>query len=404
MNLLRPQQRYMFRPARYSPFWAPLLGALGRFLLRRTFRLRSTTVAGMGPVAELRRQGDSILIAPNHADHADPPVLLAVGRRHGMAFHFMAARDPFEMSPLHAWAMQRVGAFSVDREGADLAAVKAALQILREGRYPLVIFPEGEIWHHHEVLDVLNEGVATIALRAAASMPAGRRCHIVPTALRYTCDPSVEQGFSERLAALERHIWWKPRPDLPVVDRIYRLGRGLLSIKEEEHLGHAQVDGLHERIANLQMGLVGQVESRIGAAPAGRSVPERVKTARHRIRQRLLDEAAPPGPEEISALYDDLDRLFLVVQLYSYPVPYVGAQPTVDRIAETIFKLEEDVFGEGHHPAPRSVRVRFGEPIDVGRFMTERGLEAKTAVPVLTRELADAIRRELTASDVVPAG
>ncbi len=392
MNLHRPQQRYVFRPARYSPFWAPVLVALGRFVLRRKFNVQSKTVEGMEPVVALHRAGHSLLIAPNHADHADPPVLLSVGRRHGMAFHFMAARDPFEMGALRAWAMQRVGAFSVDREGADLAAVKAALQILKEGRYPLVIFPEGEIWHHHEVLDVLNEGVATIALRASASMPDGRRCHIVPTALRYTCDPSVEQGFSERLAALERHIWWKPRPDLPVVDRIYRLGRGLLAIKEEEHLGHAQVESLHQRIASLQVGLVAQVEARIGAAPAGRSVPERVKTARHRIRQRLLDEAAPPGPEETASLYEDLDRLFLVVQLYSYPAPYAGAQPTVDRIAETIFKLEEDVFGEGHHPSPRSVRVRFAEPIDVARFMEDRGLDAKTAVPILTRALADAIR------------
>ena len=66
----------------------------------------------------------------------------------------------------------------MDREGADIASIKTAMSILETGRYPLVIFPEGEIYHHHERLDELNEGVATILLRVAKRLSHAVWCRI----------------------------------------------------------------------------------------------------------------------------------------------------------------------------------------------------------------------------------
>ena len=91
------------------------------------------------------------------------------------------------------------------------------------------------------------------------------------------------------------------------------------------------------------------------------SIPERVKALRSTIRRELTDE--PPegtNPQREEELYDDLDTLFVAVQLYSYPGQYLKESPTLHRIAETLVKLEEDVLGEGSYPTPRSVTVRFG--------------------------------------------
>ncbi len=63
----------------------------------------------------------------------------------------------------------------------------------------------------------------------------------------------------------------------------------------------------------------------------------------------------------------DLDDLFFVVQLYSYPNHYLRQRPTIERVAETIDKLEEDIF-ETEVPTVhgrRRVIVSFGEPIRV---------------------------------------
>ena len=171
-----------------------------------------------------------VRIGPNRADHAGPNVLLWIGRRHRLPFHFMAAREGFETGRLDRFVLQRCGAFSVDREGADIAAFKTAVGILRKARFPLVVFPEGEIYHHHERLDPLNEGVATMVLRASGKIQDDRGAYLVPTAMRYAYDESAATTFAQRLDTLEERITWKPRSDMDVVDRIYRLGGGLLAI------------------------------------------------------------------------------------------------------------------------------------------------------------------------------
>lgn len=393
MNLYSQLRRYTFFAPDYSPCWAPLLVRGGALMLRHRFRVQRLQVTGLERVRELKAKGHPILLSPNHADHADPSALLVAGRQHGLAFQFMAARECFEQGRMSAFVMQRLGCFSVDREGADVAAIKTALKILDEARHPLVVFPEGEIWHHHETLDELNEGVSAIALRASSGK--GLACHVVPVGLRFCHDPAIAETFSERLARLERTIWWKPRPAMPVVDRIYRLGRGLLAIKEEEYLGHAQSGDLASRIVSFQRELVETVEDTLQQKASSDRVPDRVKALRRVVRRELTESMAPLPPERRTLLLDQLDTLFLVVQLYSYPGNYLRESPSVDRIAETVFKLEEDVLGRGTYPLPRSAFIRCGEPIDVRAFAAARGLTAKTGVGPLTRHLAEAIQREV---------
>ena len=60
------------------------------------------------------------------------------------------------------------------------------------------------------------------------------------------------------------------------------------------------------------------------------------------------------------------------------------------------------MLGEGSYPTPRSVTVRFGEPISVRGFLDRLGLTVKKAVAPLTEILADDIQsmlEELTSED-----
>ncbi len=395
MNIFRPQTPYTFRPPRYSRPLAPLLAKVSEiFYLRKKFHTRAVTVEGVESVAKLVKHGHSLLIAPNHSDHADPHVLMKISRRHGLRFHFMAAREGFESSRLNAFVLQRCGAFSIDREGADVSAIKTAIQILQDGSFPLVIFPEGEIYHHQARLDPLNEGVATIVLRATNRLAEQHRSYLVPTTLKYSHDQAVQRSFSARLDALERRITWKPRGSMDAVERIYRLGGGLLAIKEVEFLGQVQEGDLIERIANLRNRLVEIVEQKHQQAGTG-SIPERVKALRGRIRKHLTDATADLSAQQQADLYDDLDTLFMVVQLYSYPGQYLREDPGIDRIAETILKLEEDVLDEAKYPAPRDVHVHFDEPIDVKAFLSEHSLNAKSGVGPLTALLSNSIQATL---------
>ena len=396
MNIFRPQIPYKFRPPRYSPLLAPILTRLSQIMfLRRKFRMRNIRAEGMELVSDLVREGNTVLVAPNHADHADPHVLVFLGRKHGLSFHFMAAREGFEINPWNGLALQFCGAFSVDREGADIAAIKTAMTLLREARYPLVVFPEGEIYHHQERLDPLNEGVATIVLRAASNLPEGKAAYLVPAALLYTYDDSVESSFSKRLSTLEERITWKPREDMDLVDRIYRLGDGLVALKETEFLGQTRSGNLVERLSHLQEALVAGEEEKHSGKGAKGSIPERVKALRGRIRKQLNAPESDLSQIEERKLYDDLDTLFVSVQLYSYPGQYLRESHSRQRIAETILKLEEDVLGEAVYPSPRDVDVRFSEPIEVNTFLEKNSLNTRNAVGPLTALISERIQNLL---------
>jgi 1-acyl-sn-glycerol-3-phosphate acyltransferase len=368
-----------------------------RVYLRGKYHVRAVEVAGAEAVRGLVDAGHMVLVAANHADHADPHVMAHIGRAHGLSFHFMAAREVFErQGALGRAALALVGAFSVDREGADLAAVKMAMGILREGRHPLVVFPEGEIFHHHERLAPFSDGAATMLLRASKGQGDGRYAYLVPTAMRYTHDASVSETFSRRLAALEERITWRPREDLDVLERIARLGGGLMAVKEMEFLGDTRSGPLPERLRQLQEELVGPIEGRHFEGRRDGTIPERIKALRNVIRRELTDDLED-AHGRVRELYDELDTLFLAFQLYSYSGEYLSEAPTRDRIAETLLKLEEDVLGEPRYPAPRSATVRFGEPIDVLAFLERGGYDAKTGDGPLTDVLAERIQSMLDA-------
>ena len=223
MRRLRNDLPYTFRPPMSGAWLRPLGLAMNRAVhLSRKYRIAKIHDQGFERVRELGEAGHAILLAPNHSDHSDPHVVMELAARCGMNAYFMGAREIFEVSSLAAWALQSMGVFSVDRDGPDLSAIKTAITLLEKGADPLVIFPEGEIYHHHRRLDPLNEGVASILLKAAARMPDGKHAYLVPVGLRFFHDPSVEATFRDRLSKLEDRIGWTPKPLMPVDDRILR--------------------------------------------------------------------------------------------------------------------------------------------------------------------------------------
>jgi Acyltransferase len=397
MRRLRNDLPYTFRPPKLQPWLRPLGLALNRAVhLSRKYRIGKIEAAGFQRVRELNEAGHAILLAPNHSDHSDPHVVMELAARHGMRASFMAAREIFEVSPVASWALQGMGVFSVDRDGPDLSAIKTAISLLETGADPLVIFPEGEIYHHHRRLDPLNEGVASILLKVAARLPAPRKAFLVPVGLRFFHEPAVEATFRDRLSRLEDRIGWTPKPLMPIDERILRLGTGILALKETEYLGYSGSGSVHERLPHLCESLLALVESRYPRDAKAVTPPERVRALRYRIRRRLLDAGNPPSPADKETLLDDLDRVFTALQAHSYIGDYLLADPTLDRRAETLLKLEEDLLGFPTYPIARTARVTAGDPIPVTDMLATGELPAKgAAIPLtdlLEKRLSDLLK------------
>src|SRR5262249_2153643 len=134
--------------------------------LKRHYGIAEVQIDGLDALTRYPGPGDAVLIAPNHSHDSDPHVMLEVGKRVGRPLYFMAAWQIFRgHKGIDGWVLQRLGAFSVDREGCDRRAIKHAVELLTTGS-ALVVFPEGEIYHLNDRLTPLLEGVAFMALTA----------------------------------------------------------------------------------------------------------------------------------------------------------------------------------------------------------------------------------------------
>jgi hypothetical protein len=361
--------RMRFAPQVWTPRLSPsIVRWLRPLRLRKQqseLRITDVDVAGEGIVREQLNQGKGVMIMPNHSSHADPYVIYSAADRVGTSLYIMATWHVFHgNSFLGRQALRLHGCFSVDREANDIGAFRLATDILREKKEPLVIFPEGEIYHCNDRVTPFREGAAAIAV--AAARKARRSIVCIPCAIKYRYVEDPTETLLETMGQLEESIFWRRQDDQPLEQRIYRFAEALLAVKELEYFRETRHGRLPERIRALGEHILHGVEERHGlVADTQHATPERVKAARRTI----IEKRSAEGLEKasIETLDQDLADLFLVVQSFSYPGDYVVAKPTIERMAETLDKFEEDVLSQptATIKAARRAKVVFGEPIDV---------------------------------------
>jgi 1-acyl-sn-glycerol-3-phosphate acyltransferase len=335
--------------------------------------------------------GKGVMIAPNHSFHWDSYCLLRAAEQLKIPFYVMTAWQVFSQS---SWfereTMQRCGCFSVDRENTDIQSMKTAMDILQNRKEPLVVFPEGDIYHTNDRLTTIRDGAAAIGLMAARKSE--RPIEIVPVAIKrwYTEDPCPSLC---RLAdTIEERIFWKPRSDKPLVDRILTIADGLLSLKEIDKLGHARQGALSERLSFLADAILKSAESNYHIPSPKPSIPERIKEIRRKIIQQRSEHGDQATERQRREWNAGMQDMFLATQLYSYPGDYLQEDPSWERQAETLDKLQEDVLGVSYPSSHgrKTVSLRFGDPIPL-----PNSREKKASSEVITFEIQQRIQSML---------
>ena len=142
----------------------------------------------------------------------------------------MAAYDVFARSKFVSWIMQRIGAFSVDREGSDRKAMKCAAQILEEGQYALVIFPEGNVYFCNDRVTPFAEGAAYIGLRTQHKLGEDTPVYAVPISLKYTLIEDVRRTVISDLEEIAQKYKTSLSTEKPMIEEITRIS--ILTLSE----------------------------------------------------------------------------------------------------------------------------------------------------------------------------
>ena len=370
-SVLVADSKYQFVPPHEGKLWPRLLGRLMPHFLRRKHGITEIEVRGDDAIGKLLASGHGILLAPNHCRMSDAIVLQSLSRKLRQPFFVMASSHLFRGSRLLAWLLRRLGAFSVYREGIDRQAVQKGIDILVEGRRPLVLFPEGALSQANDHLNELQEGVSFIARSAAAklekttveSSSSPRKVYTVPVAIRYVYEGDIEATAGAMLSSIEKRLSWKTQEGQCLVERIYRVGNALLSLKELEYLGQSHTGELDERLTRLIDHLLTPLETEwLGGAKEG-AVILRVKELRRAILPAMIDGSLTQA--ELDRRWKHLETAGYAQSLSLYPARYVASKPTAERILETVERFNEHLNGDETVHGPMKAIIQVGEPIEV---------------------------------------
>jgi hypothetical protein len=234
-----------------------------------------------------------------------------------------------------------------------------------------VLFPEGHITRTNDQLHALLAGTSFIA-RAAARQRAkdGGTGKVVvhPVAIKYTFHGDVDQAVAPILDMIEQRLSWPKQTGTPTRERIVRLGKAMLSLKEIEYLGDAQQGGIAARLERLIEAILQPLEALWAGGRRQPSVAERAKV----LRTALVPELVAGGltVAERQHRWRQLADIYLAQQLALYPPDYIASDPTPERILETVERFEEDLTDRARIHRPFHVVIQVGPALEAG---AERG-------------------------------
>ncbi len=340
-----------------------------------------------------------MVLVPNHADYADASIMFALSKRVGDPFCYMCARETFK-GRIRSFVMQRLGIYSVMRGSVDREAFRTTRSLLAEGKYPLVIFAEGEISRQNDTVLPFESGVIQLcfwALDDMAKVDAVKPLYIVPIGIKYVYDEEMWDEIEGALTRLEREILPQGSPAAEdLYGRLRQIGAAIVSTLEREYKLRADEDrSLNERIEQLREHILSQVEEFMGVTPQTTALPR----TRVRALKNLIDAEVYRETEELSAyerqiheqrlekfqeFYPDLNRLLNFIAIYD---GYVGENRSPERFLEVITRLEREVFGASKPRGPRIAFMRFGTPKNLLDLYETYKQEKKRTVQDFTLEL-----------------
>ncbi|MCG9126922.1 1-acyl-sn-glycerol-3-phosphate acyltransferase [Candidatus Poribacteria bacterium] len=320
--------------------------------------------------------GHPTVIAPNHAASADPAVVFFLSKRLSQPFYYMAARESFDKGRfigLRSRLMQQMGVYSIVRGTADRNAFRTTRQILSEGKWPLVVFGEGEVSRQNDTVMRFERGVIQLCFWSLDDIKKNgedKPLYVVPAGIKYRFTQDMWDVIDTALTKLENHIL-PPSTRTPEerYQRLRRIGVSVLKTLADEY--QYMVDeskSLNEHIQGLKEQILSHAEKIMGIQ-SDADILTRVRILRNLVDSEIYRDVEQMTEYErkihqellqkFQQFYPDLDRL---VNFIAITDGYVAEDESPERYLEVIARLEKEVFGAANMQGPRVAAIKVGEP------------------------------------------
>ena len=336
--------------------------------------------------------GAGVILTPNHADETDPRVCIELSHHSNKQFVSMCNREAFdELFGLAGFVLRKLGHFSIERGAHDQPALDHAVDIVRQGDKVLVIFPEGEIFYLNEKVQNFHAGAVEIGMQALAKrgVTAGSSIFILPMAIKYHYAQPISDILERRVFRMENTLLI-PHTKAPLTERLFAIQNRLLHDETTKNLVPMQLDEtspLSQRVQELQKAVIAGIQARHSDLHTyQKQIIDQTLQLEAELRETL---AHTTDKGDRASLQKDLDALKEMAQLTSWRPSYYREDPTDDRLAEALMKIERELYRikRPKQLAPRMVSVDIAEPIDLSLHKAAYDADPKAARHELTEDL-----------------
>jgi len=341
-------------------------------------------------------KNSSLILAANHSDEIDPRICIELFRRSHRRFTYMVNAEAFEKwNGIYGWLLQRLGSFSVERGGNDQTARRYAVEIIKKGNEALVMFPEGEISYLNDLVQPFKTGAIHIGLQAIVENRATNSSwttHLLPVAIKYRYRKPIGLILNKRIHAIEKRLLINAN-SLNFQERIIRIMAKIL--KCQEFIDHTQkiseqLTELKRQIVEVQTTIFPEIEAKypeLQIDPKTKLIDRMQKTIfflRGELNQKNLLSL-----DARIQLQKDIKEIKRIIQMAGWQPQYIELDPSQERLAETVMKLEREVF-KLKTPSPLGNRTAFisiGPALDLGRYVESYQKDPSTTTHQITEEL-----------------
>ena len=381
-----------------------LIIGLGRLINRfiglpsRNHLIRKIRLTGKKGLLETAENPKArYIIVCNHPTHSDPQVVNEICRRIGVKPAFMAAYDVFARSEMVSWIMQRIGAFSIDRDASDRKAMKCAGEIIEQGKFPLVIFPEGNVYLCNDRVTPFAEGAAFIALRAQMKLGNDEPVYAVPISLKYTHIKDVRSIAINKLRSIAKQFKDTLSNEEPILDEITRISILTLAEELKDH-GYEtpnQNFDVEQLIEETSENIIQKLEQELNiSSQKDIELVSRIRKIRSKIHSLRIDTE---NKDQHKTFENIAAEAMLALRILGYSGGYAKQNPSLDRVTETIIRLHEDIHSQIEKPlGKRDVFANIGTPIDLRSRINSDGKIGRNSIAKLTEDLERSIQDDIS--------
>lgn len=390
---------YTFIPPRFSRIWHAVVRRILPRHIRKEYGIAAVECIGAEKLRASLAAGHGIMLVANHCRPCDPMVLDSLAAAVRRPFHVIASWHVFMTSKVQHFLLPRMGGFSVYREGMDRESLKCAIKTVADGKFPLVIFAEGITTRCNDRLVNFMEGPAFMARAAAKQRKAGKVV-IHPVFIRYFFEGDLQKSVTPVVEEIEKRLSWQPQVQLPLCERIRKIGGALLGLKETEYFQEPQLGDLRDRLLRLIDHLLVPLEDRWTSARHDGDTMARVK----RLRSAILPEMVTGELTESdrAARWRHLADVYLVQQLHCYTGDYTE-NATPERILETVERYEEDLTDVARPHFPIRAVITVGDAIEVSAAR-DKSQDADPITAEIRQRMEELLESSKASRRVVPTG